>query len=75
MDFSVGILAYNEEANIATLIRNLLNQPLEPDLNLAEIVVIASGCSDRTQEIVKDFSTSSILLCKIVGDASIQSLR
>jgi biofilm PGA synthesis N-glycosyltransferase PgaC len=51
---SIGICAYNEEENIGSLLRNLL---MEQDLpQNSEIIVVCSGCSDRTPEIVRDFA-------------------
>jgi biofilm PGA synthesis N-glycosyltransferase PgaC len=48
---SVGVMAYNEEANIAAAIRTILAQRLRR-CRLAEVIVVASGCEDRTCEIV-----------------------
>lgn len=56
MDFSVGIAAYNEEANIGRLLNNLLNQSTARNSCLKEIIVVASGCTDRTEEIVKEYA-------------------
>ena len=50
----VGIMAYNEEANIGRLLEALLGQQSET-VDIAEIIVIASGCTDRTEEIVEAF--------------------
>jgi len=52
---SVGIMAYNEESNIANSIRAVLAQePVSGDL--AEVIVVASGCTDRTAEIVESIA-------------------
>ncbi len=53
---SVGIAAYNEEANIGNILGRLTNQKLPEDITLKEIIVVASGCTDRTEEIVKEFA-------------------
>lgn len=53
MKFSVGVPVYNEEANIERLLKNLLNQPLGPQFKRGEIWVVASGCTDRTADIVR----------------------
>jgi biofilm PGA synthesis N-glycosyltransferase PgaC len=51
---SVGICAYNEEENIGPLLSNLL---AEQDLpQTSEIIVVCSGCTDRTPEVVEDFA-------------------
>ncbi|HUW95838.1 MAG TPA: glycosyltransferase [Anaerolineae bacterium] len=51
---SVGITAHNEEANIGRLLEAMLNQHLE-EVEIAEIIVVASGCTDNTCDIVQDF--------------------
>jgi hypothetical protein len=48
---SVGIMAYNEEGNIANAIRAVLAQELTAG-EIAELIVVASGCSDGTTDIV-----------------------
>ena len=55
----IGIAAHNEEANIGRLLQNLLTQPLEDFLVLKEIIVVTSGCTDRTAEIVEEFATKN----------------
>jgi len=52
---SVGIPAYNEEANIGRLLKALLNQELPRWLKLEEVMVVASGCTDRTEDVVRSF--------------------
>ncbi len=51
---SVGITAHNEEANIAQLLQAMLNQRLHT-VEMTQIIVVASGCTDRTVDIVKEF--------------------
>lgn len=53
---SIGIPAHNEEANIGRLLQNLLDQPLGDSIQLEEICVVTSGCTDRTAEIVEEFA-------------------
>ncbi|HSJ53129.1 MAG TPA: glycosyltransferase [Anaerolineae bacterium] len=50
---SVGITAYNEEANIGRLLQAVLDQRLY-EVEICEIIVVASGCTDRTEEIVRE---------------------
>jgi cellulose synthase/poly-beta-1,6-N-acetylglucosamine synthase-like glycosyltransferase len=50
---SVGVTAYNEEENIGHLLDALLDQHLH-DVEIAEIIVVASACTDRTVEIVRE---------------------
>jgi poly-beta-1,6-N-acetyl-D-glucosamine synthase len=52
---SVGIMAYNEEANIAQAIATILEQSVSCG-HIAELIVVASGCEDRTCEIVGDIA-------------------
>jgi poly-beta-1,6-N-acetyl-D-glucosamine synthase len=54
---SVGIMAYNEEANIAEAIATILEQRLSSG-EIAELVVVASGCDDRTIPIVAEIAAS-----------------
>jgi biofilm PGA synthesis N-glycosyltransferase PgaC len=51
---SVGITAHNEEANIGRLLEAMLNQHLD-QVEVSEIIVVASGCTDNTCEIVREF--------------------
>jgi biofilm PGA synthesis N-glycosyltransferase PgaC len=55
IDCSVGIMAYNEEANIADAIGAILGQELTAG-HVAELIVVASGCDDRTIPIVRDMA-------------------
>jgi cellulose synthase/poly-beta-1,6-N-acetylglucosamine synthase-like glycosyltransferase len=52
IDCTVGVMAYNEAANIGQLLAALLWQRLKT-VNLRRIVVVASGCTDETAEIVE----------------------
>ncbi len=51
---SVGITAHNEEKNIGKLLDALLAQELE-QVAISEIIVVASGCTDRTCDVVREF--------------------
>lgn len=51
---SVGITAYNEEANIGRLLQAMLDQQ-QYETEITEIIVVASGCTDRTEEIVQEY--------------------
>ena len=51
---SVGVTAYNEEANIGKLLDRLVHQELHT-VQITEIIVVASGCSDHTCEIVQEW--------------------
>jgi poly-beta-1,6-N-acetyl-D-glucosamine synthase len=55
---SVGVTAYNEETNIGPLLDALLQQHLH-DVEISEIIVVASGCTDNTVPIVQGYVTSN----------------
>lgn len=51
---SIGLLAYNEEKNIAQLLDSLLQQDLET-VKIEQIIVVSSNSTDRTDEIVREY--------------------
>ena len=53
---SIGIMAYNEEANIGRMLDALVSQRTA-SVTPTEIVVVASGCTDDTESIVQDWAT------------------
>ena len=53
---SIGIMAYNEEANIERTIRAVLQQT-GLSMRIEEVIVVASGCTDRTVPIVERIAT------------------
>ncbi|HLX39235.1 MAG TPA: glycosyltransferase [Ktedonobacteraceae bacterium] len=55
--YTVGVMAYNEEANIQRTLLALLEQSSERT-QLDEIIVVASGCTDRTVAIVQEMQTT-----------------
>lgn len=52
---SIGVMAYNEEANIGRCLQSLIKQRTR-QCKIDEIIVVASGCTDRTEEIVREFA-------------------
>ena len=52
---SIGIMAYNEEANIARTLLAVLEQN-GPSFHIEEVIVVASGCTDRTVPIVAEIA-------------------
>lgn len=52
---SVGIAAYNDEANIRKLLEAMLSQELET-VEIAEIIIVASGCTDCTIPIIDEYT-------------------
>ncbi|MFC1454932.1 glycosyltransferase [Candidatus Undinarchaeota archaeon] len=59
MKASIGICAYNEEKNVGKLIEALLKQRMPKRHEIKEIFVVASGCTDRTEEITKKLMKKS----------------
>lgn len=53
---SLGITAYNEEKIIGQLLQRVLDQRLTT-VNLVEIIVVISGCTDNTEAIVREMMT------------------
>lgn len=53
---TIGITAHNEEANIGRLLRALSEQSLH-HVAVRELIVVASGCTDRTEAIVQEWAT------------------
>ena len=51
---SVGVMAYNEERNIGKLLEALTSQLVSNDV-ISEIIVVSSGSTDRTDEIVSEW--------------------
>lgn len=52
---SVGIMAHNEEANVSRTIYTVLEQQA-PTVLIEEVIVVASGCTDRTVPIVAEIA-------------------
>ena len=73
---SVGVTAYNEEANIGQLLAALIDQHLH-EVEIVEIIVVASACTDRTVEIVKEtmVQDARVKLIEQAGEQMKQSTR
>ncbi|MCE5296060.1 MAG: glycosyltransferase [Euryarchaeota archaeon] len=56
MNVSVGVCAYNEAKNIGRSIGSVLTQELSV-ANLLEVIVISSGSTDGTDDIVRDIAS------------------
>jgi cellulose synthase/poly-beta-1,6-N-acetylglucosamine synthase-like glycosyltransferase len=65
---SVGICAYNEEANIGNLLKDIISQHLPPELELSEIIVVSSGSTDRTDDIVRKIAEKDTRIKLIVEE-------
>jgi len=55
MNISVGVMAYNEGSNIKSILEALLKQKTK-NVHIKEIIVVSSGSTDNTNEIIKRFS-------------------
>jgi len=55
---SIGVMAFNEEANIRNILKSLLEQRLVT-CRISEIIVVASGCTDGTVRIAEAISRSN----------------
>lgn len=64
---SIGIPAYNEEGNIATIIKTILYQK-QNSYKLEKIYVICDGCTDKTVEIVKEIAKKNKEIYLIARD-------
>jgi len=67
MKCSVGITAHNEEANIGRLLEAMLSQQLD-EVVITEIIVVASGCTDNTCSIVREFEAREPLIKLLTQD-------
>jgi cellulose synthase/poly-beta-1,6-N-acetylglucosamine synthase-like glycosyltransferase len=63
----VGITAHNEEANIGRLLHAMLDQQLD-EAEISEIIVVASGCTDNTCDIVRGFEAQEPRIKLLVQD-------
>jgi biofilm PGA synthesis N-glycosyltransferase PgaC len=64
---SVGITAYNEEANIGKLLAAMLAQKLDK-VAITEIIVVASGCTDNTVSIIQQYAAQDPRIKLIVQE-------
>jgi glycosyltransferase involved in cell wall biosynthesis len=64
MKLSIGILAHNEEKNIATTLRSLLAQSLLacrlPNISQVEVIVVPNASTDKTATIAEEVLSESI---------------
>ena len=55
MRLSIVVCAYNEEKSIGPLLENLICQRVPPEVTEREVVVVASGCTDATVDVVRRY--------------------
>ncbi len=51
---SIGIIVYNEKANIGRLLNALLSQELKRAV-INEIIIVSSACTDGTDDVVREY--------------------
>ncbi|MBP6741390.1 MAG: glycosyltransferase, partial [Deltaproteobacteria bacterium] len=68
MRVSVAVPAYNEERNIGQLLDSLRAQRTKR-AKIIEIVVVASGCTDRTAEIVRERAARPGVPVRLIEEA------
>ncbi len=64
---SVGIAAYNDEANIGKLLDAMLAQKLN-QVEITEFIIVASGCTDGTVPIIQRYAAQSPKIKLIVQE-------
>lgn len=74
----MGITAHNEEANIGKLLQCVIDQHFQ-SVDLVEIIVVISGCTDNTEGVVRSFMTRDnriklLIQAKREGKASAMNL-
>jgi poly-beta-1,6-N-acetyl-D-glucosamine synthase len=57
--FSIGVCAYNEGKNIGKLISSIDKQILDNKFKIREIIIVASGCTDNTVNVINDLKRKS----------------
>lgn len=67
LDVDVGIMVYNEEKNIINLLESLSNQKTKNAI-IDRIVVVSSGSTDRTNELVSDYQKKDSRVSLITQD-------
>ncbi len=68
LTLSIGIPAYNEERNMPNLLDHLLAQKLQAEVKLEEIIIVASGCTDKTVDIVKGYQKENPVVKLIIEE-------
>lgn len=61
IECAIGVMAYNEEANIARVLERLTQQKTNK-ARIIEIIVVASGCTDHTVELARQFESPASLV-------------
>jgi biofilm PGA synthesis N-glycosyltransferase PgaC len=65
---TVAIFAYNEEKTIEKTIQSLMDQRMPPSVRIEEVVVVASGCTDKTVSIAKRMAQNHAII-RVIEEA------
>ena len=65
---SIGVIVFNEAANIGKLLEALLHQESEL-VSVAEIIVVSSACTDGTDDIVREYEKKESCI-KLITEAT-----
>ena len=68
---TIGIPALNEAANIGYLLKDLLDQKVNPEYKLDNIVVYSDASTDNTEAIVKELSAKNPIVKLISGQSRV----
>lgn len=74
---SVGIPAYNEEGNIALIIKSILSQE-QKSFTLERLYIVADGCTDLTVNIVKNLAKKNkkiVLIARSIRSGKVEALN
>jgi cellulose synthase/poly-beta-1,6-N-acetylglucosamine synthase-like glycosyltransferase len=69
MRLSIVVCAYNEEGSIGPLLENLICQRVPPEVVKREVVVVASGCTDATVEVVRRYMGGAVTVKLVEQEA------
>lgn len=53
---SIGICTSNDERTINYLLKNIIKNLFDKEINLREIIIVSSGCIDKTEIIIEKYS-------------------
>jgi cellulose synthase/poly-beta-1,6-N-acetylglucosamine synthase-like glycosyltransferase len=65
MKLSIIVCAYNEEKSIGLLLKNLQGQRLPPEITDRELIIVASGCTDKTVSKIEESMNTNVRITLI----------
>ena len=66
--YDIGIPAYNEEKNIEKVLNTIFNQEKNEKYRLKSIIIVSSGSTDRTNEVVKQIAKNKPFVKLIIEE-------